>query len=111
MSTGATPESKRVEELLRVNAELAAELRALAEGRIAAPRSGPVPSARGISRLRDEREALVARLEETERALAETQTHREGLERQNQEMTAEITRLRAGLPGSLRRLRARLLRR
>jgi chromosome segregation ATPase len=111
MSDEPVDESRSVKELLRVNAELAAELRALSQGRAQVPRHGPTTAARGLARLEAEHEALATRLEETERALAETQTHREGLERQNQEMTAEIARLRTGLPGSLRRLRARLLRR
>ena len=98
-----------VEELLRVNAELAAEIRALTEGKTASPRSGQIPAARGIARLLSERDALAARLEETEAELAETRHHREGLERQNREMAAEIARLSAGLPGFLRRVRGRLL--
>jgi chromosome segregation ATPase len=100
---------KRVEELLRVNAELAAELRALSQARADAPRPGPIPAARGLARLEGERDELAARLEESERKLAETQAHREGLERQNQAMAAQIARLRLGLPGFLRRARARLL--
>lgn len=111
MSAEGAAGDKRVEELLRVNAELAAEIRALAAGRIEAPRPGPVPAARAIGRLKAERDELATRLEETERELAQTQAHREGLERQNQEMAAEIARLSAGLPGNLRKLRARLLRR
>lgn len=109
MSDGTEHGEGTVEELLRVNGELAAELRALTAGRIEAPRSGPVPAARGIGRLRGERDELAAKLAETERELAETQAHREGLERQNQEMAAEIIRLSAGLPGYLRRLRGRLI--
>jgi len=99
---------RAVEELLRVNAELAAELRALSQGRTARPRSGPTTAARTLTRLEAERQELAARLEETERELTETQVHREGLERQNQEMAAEIARLSAGLPGYLRKLRGRL---
>jgi chromosome segregation ATPase len=109
-------EDPRVEELLRVNAELAAELRSLAAGRAPASRRGRVPAARGIAHLRGERDALETRLEETQAALAEAQTaleevqaHREGLERQNQEMATEIVRLRAGLRGLMRRARARAL--
>lgn len=100
-----------VEELLRVNAELAAEIRALTQGRTEGPRSGQVPAARGIARLLSERDALAARLEETEAELATTRTHREGLEAQNREMAAEIARLSSGLSGFLRRARGRLLNR
>jgi predicted nucleic acid-binding Zn-ribbon protein len=108
MSDRPEGESRAVEELLRVNAELAAELRALSQGRAARPRSGPTTAARGLTRLEAEHEALGARLEALERELADTQAHREGLERQNQEMAAEIARLSTGLPGHLRKLRGRL---
>jgi len=117
--------SPQVEELLRVNGDLAAELRALRSGRIEAPRQGRVPAARGIAKLWGERKALETRLEETQAALEasragqeatqvaleDVQAHREGLERQNQEMAAEIVRLRTGMRGALRRARGRLLER
>jgi chromosome segregation ATPase len=113
----------RVEELLRVNAELAAELRALSGGRAEAPRQGRVPAARGIAHLWGERNALQTRLEETQAALEaaqaaqeaiqvalqDAQAHREGLERQNQAMTGEIVLLRTGFRGLMRRARARVL--
>ena len=98
-----------VEELLRVNAELAAEIRALSAGRADGPRAGQAPAARRIARLQGEREALAARLEETEAALEATRADRHGLERQNREMAAEIARLSAGFGGFLRRARGRLL--
>jgi hypothetical protein len=104
-------EVTREEELLRINAELAAEIRALSQGRAEAPRQGPVPAARGIARLLTERDSLAARLEETEAELAATCADRDGLERQNQEMATEIARLSSGLAGFLRRARARLLNR
>lgn len=107
-----------VEELLRVNAELAAELRSLAAARAPAPRQGRVPAARGIAQLHSERETLESQLEEAraglesvQGALEEVQAHREGLERQNQEMAAEIVRLRTGPRGLMRRARARLFER
>ena len=91
--------SPQVEELLRVNADLAAELRALRSGRIGAPRQGRVPAARGIAKLWGERKALETRLEETQAALEasragqeatqaaleDVQAHRQGLERQNRD--------------------------
>ena len=98
-----------VEELLRINAELAAEIRALSQGRAEAPRSGQVPAARGIARLRGERDSLAVQLKETETALEATRADRDGLERQNREMAAEIARLSAGFSGFLRRARGRLL--
>jgi septal ring factor EnvC (AmiA/AmiB activator) len=123
MMAAGSDESPLVEELLRVNAELAAEVRALSSDRSAAPRPGRVPAAREIARLRSEHEALAPRLEETQAALAaseaareatqaaleEVQAHREGLERQNQALAAEIAGLRTGLSGLARRARRRLL--
>jgi len=100
---------RRIETLLRTNAELAAELRSLVAERAANPRAGQIPSARGLSHLVDERDTLATRLEETEVALQATKADRDGLERQNQEMEAEIIRLRGGFAGFLRRLRARAL--
>lgn len=105
-----------VEELRRVNAELAAEIRALSGERAQAPRPGQVPAARGVARLTSERDSLATRLEETEAALRNseealeaTRADRDGLERQNREMAAEIARLSAGFSGLLRRARGRLL--
>lgn len=100
-----------VEELLRVNAELAAEIRALSEGRAESPRPGRAPAARQVARLLTERDSLAARLEETEAALVATRADRDGLEQQNREFAAAIARLSAGLPGVLRRVRGRLLNR
>jgi chromosome segregation ATPase len=123
--TARSGEDPSVDELLRINAELAAELRALSSGRIEAPRQGRVPAAREIARLRSEHEALAPRLKEaqaaleaseaaraaTQAALEEVQLHREGLERQNQALAAEIVGLRTGLTGLMRRVRKRLLER
>jgi hypothetical protein len=109
MAGGDAAESKRVEELLRVNAELAAELRALNAGRAERPRPAQVPAARGVARLTGERDSLAQRLEATEAELEATRAGRDGLERQNQEMAAEIARLSAGVAGILRRARGRLL--
>jgi hypothetical protein len=114
-------EDARVEELLRVNAELGAELRALNGGQAEAPRKGRVPAARGIARLHGEREALRTQLEETQVALEHLQgvqvaldvvsTERERLARENAQLANEVARLRSGWRGTLRRLRGRLLNR
>ena len=104
-------ESRRVEELLRVNAELAAELRDLTAERAERPRPAQVPAARGVSRLISERDSLAERLRETEAELEFTRAGRDGLERQNQEMDAEIAGLRSGFLGLLRRAGARILNR
>jgi chromosome segregation ATPase len=118
-------ENPLVGELLRANAELAAELRSLSAGRTPVTRQGRVPAARGIAQLQGDRDAVASQLEATQAALEATQgsleatqgaledaqAHREGLERQNQAMAAEIVRLRTGPRGVLRRLRGRLLER
>ncbi len=121
--SAAGGEDARVEELLRINAELGAELRALRSSLAQTPRPGPIPAAMGISRLRGERQALESQLEAkvaeleaahaahqaTQVALEDVQANRKGLERQNQEMAAEIVRLRTGMRGLMRRARARML--
>lgn len=105
-------EERRVEELLRVNAELAAEVRNLTLGYADAPRPAGMPTTRRLAGLIDERDRLLAELAQARGELEHVQAHRAGLERQNQEMAIEIValhaRLDAGLAGALRRLRARL---
>jgi chromosome segregation ATPase len=103
-------EDPRVAELLRVNAELAGELRDLALGRRAAPRSGQVPAARRVAALEAERDSLAAELEATRERLSATGAERDALLVHRAELEAEVARLRAGLAGLLRRARARLLR-
>jgi cell division protein FtsB len=101
-------ERTQVEELRRVNAELAAEIRALSQGRTEKPRPGQIPAARGLARLLSERDSLAASLEEVEATLADTRADRDRLELQNRELDAEIVRLRSGFRGFLRRLRGRV---
>lgn len=110
---GASPSDseRRIEELMRINAGLAAEVHALATGMTEAPRGSAMTTPRRIGVLIDEREELAAQLEETRVGLAAMQASREELARQNQELVAEITRLRSGYAGLARRLRARLVRR
>ena len=112
----------RVDELLRVNAELAAEIRSLQAGRASEPRSTAMPAARRLGRLNEELEALRVERDQLE-------AHRRGLETQNQEFAQhidrltreydelaaqlhaqaqEIARLRGGMGGALRRARSRL---
>jgi hypothetical protein len=102
-------EDQRVEELLRVNAELAAEVRNLTLGYADAPRPAGMPTSRRIGRLLDERDRLREALEATQSELENVSLHRAGLEEQNQEMAREVARLREGLGGLLRLWRARLL--
>jgi chromosome segregation ATPase len=121
-SQGADRE--RVGELLRLNAELAAEIRSLTQERTDAPRSGAGSSGRRVARLvaeRDareaERDALQAQLDIARTELERTERHRDELAAENEararhidEMGAELSRLRTGFGGLLRRVRARLLR-
>lgn len=103
------PEDPRVEELLRANAELAAEVRNLTLGYADAPRPAGMPTTRRLARLIEERDGLQAELEATRSELGDVQADRAGLERQNQEMAIEIVRLSTGIFGFLRRARGKLL--
>lgn len=104
MSAPGPEEALRVEELLRANAELAAEIRRLTHDRGDSTRSGPMPSARRLTKLEDERDTALAELERSRVGLAAMTTSRD-------ELSAEVARLRFGVAGSLRRALARLLRR
>jgi DNA anti-recombination protein RmuC len=110
-AAGQGDEERRVEELLRVNAALAAEVRSLTLGRTDAPRSSPMPTSRRLASILEEREALKEQLEETRDGLTAMTASRDELAGQNQELLAQIARLRSGYAGFLRRLRARLLNR
>jgi translation initiation factor 2B subunit (eIF-2B alpha/beta/delta family) len=105
----------REEELLRINAELAAEIRSLSTGRISVPRSAGPPAARRLSRLISERDSLVAELAATKNALEQRERELsrqvDDQARRIEELSYEVNRLRGGLAGLLRRARARLLRR
>lgn len=102
-------EDPRVEELLRVNAELAAEVRNLTLGYADAPRPAGMPTTRRLGRLIEERDQLQADLEATRTKLEAVSEDRAGLQRQNQEMAVEIVRLSTGLFGFLRRARGKFL--
>ncbi len=104
-------EGRRVEELLRVNARLAAEVRSLGQGRTGAPRSASTTSSRRLGALIDERDTLRERLESADRELAALREHREALERDRDALAVEVQRLRGGWQGIARRVRARLTRR
>jgi chromosome segregation ATPase len=103
-------EDPRVEELLRVNAELAAEVRNLTLGYSDAPRPAGMPTTRRLGRLIEERDQLQAELEDARKELEDSARHRGELEQRQAELVAEIAELRIGIRGVLRRLRARLLR-
>jgi septal ring factor EnvC (AmiA/AmiB activator) len=102
---------RRIEELMRINAGLAAEVQALATGMSEAPRGSSMTTSRRLGMLIDERDTLVGQLEETRVGLTAAQASVEELARQNQELVAEIAKLRAGYAGMVRRARVRLLRR
>jgi len=105
-----TEDDLRVAELLRVNGELAAEIRDLALGRRAAPRSSQVPAARRVAKLEAERDSLAAELEAVRDQLGAVKAERDALLVNRAELEREVVRLRSGLAGLLRRARARLLR-
>lgn len=109
MSADGGVEGRRVEELLRVNAGLAAELRALAVDRGATPTTGPVPAARRLVALEAERDAQAAELVELRAKLVAIGEEREALRRRGDELFTEVSRLRGGWRGALRRARARLV--
>ncbi|HEU4739167.1 MAG TPA: hypothetical protein VFS54_08820 [Solirubrobacterales bacterium] len=103
-------EDPRVEELLRVNAELAAEVRNLTLGYGDAPRPAGMPTTRRLGRLIEERDQLQAELEAARAELEVSVRHREELEQRQAELVAQVAELRMGARGVLRRVRARLLR-
>jgi phage shock protein A len=109
MSEGHNDE--RVEELLRANERLAAEVRNLTLGYGDAPRPAGMPTSRRLARMIAEREQLEADLAATREELDHVKADRNGLERQNQEMAVEIARLSHGLFGFLRRARGQLFNR
>ncbi len=108
---GQNDPERRIEELMRINAGLAAEVRALASGKIEAPRGSAMTTSRRIASLSDERDTLAGQLEETRVGLAAAQASLSELAGQNQELVGELARLRSGYAGLLRRARTRLLRR
>jgi|GEM_PF-1548824 len=103
------PEDPRVEELLRVNAELAAEVRNLTLGYADSPRPAGMPTTRRLGRLIEERDQLEEELKATRAEMELISKHRAGLEAQNQELAREVALLHEGLGGLLRLWRARLI--
>lgn len=106
-----TEDDRRVAELLRVNAELAAEIRDLGLGRRAQPRPSQVPAARSVAKLGAERDLLAGQLEASRAEVDRLTQNDEAQTRRIEELTAEVARLRDGVAGILRRARARLLNR
>jgi predicted RNase H-like nuclease (RuvC/YqgF family) len=104
-------ESSRVEELLRVNAELAAEIRSLSLGRAGEPRSAATPAVRRVARAVADRDEAVRKLEAAEAELAHLEQHNSELRDLVEDQRRQIDRLRSGAAGFARRLRMRLQRR
>lgn len=111
-------EDPRVRELLRVNAELAAEIRNLALGRAPKPRGTLLGATRRLTALAEERDEAVAGFEaqsagfEAQSAeLKALRAENEELRRRAERQVRELERLRAGPRGLLRRAKAGLLRR
>lgn len=107
-AAGETGEDRRVEELLRVNARLAAEVRSLTLGHTEVPRQTAMPAARRLGTVIDERDALTEQLAATRVALEAGRAHRQELERVNADLNDVVQNLRAGPHGLLRRVFARL---
>lgn len=103
-------DQRRIDELHRVNTELAAEIRSLNEGRVQTPRPARLPAARQLGKLLSERDALTQELGATKAKLQAVEGERDALRQQSDELQHEVVRLRSGVRGLLRRARARLLR-
>lgn len=120
-----TDAERRVEELLRINGELAAEIHTMRRGGANPPRTAAMPAARRVGRLAEERDALVAERDSLAAELDLSRVEHDALRRHAdvledkvrdqahsvEELSREVTRLRGGAAGLLRRVRARLARR
>jgi predicted nucleic acid-binding Zn-ribbon protein len=103
-------EERRVAELMRINRELANEVRDLRKGRTAEPRPSQLPAARHVAKLRGERDSLAEQLDATRAELHEVREERDRLAHRASALEREVVRLRSGIAGLLKRARARLLR-
>ena len=109
--SGEDSERQRVEELERLNAELAAEIRSVTLGRASGPRPSLLGASRHLARVIDERDRTAAELEQQNASLIRLSDEIHELRRRVEVQTAEVERLRAGPVGLLRRAKASLLRR
>ena len=99
---------RQVAELRRVNEQLGRELIGNADSR--RPRSA-VTAARALNKLQEGGDLARAELAEARQQLREAESGLEHYGRENEQLRFEVARLRFGLPGLLRRVWARLLRR
>lgn len=99
---------RQVAELRRVNEQLGHDLVRGAGSR--QPRSA-VAAGRALARLKQELELTRTQLEEARQQLRDANSGLDHFRRENAQLRFEAARLRFGLPGFLRRARARLLRR
>jgi chromosome segregation ATPase len=111
-------ESRRVEALLRVNAELAAEIRSLTQGRTEEPRPARTPAVRRVARAVAERDQAASDLAEADARIAHLERNNDELRKRHDELRdlverqgRELERLRIGPIGLLRRVQSRLRRR
>lgn len=111
-SPGAEPGKRladleaKLAELRQVNAELGRELR---RGPVSRRPRSPLAAARALAKLTNERDMARAELDETAAKLASVEEGFKGLRLEAERLRHEVGRLRSGLPGMLRRARARLL--
>lgn len=98
----------RVNELRRVNEELG---RKLVDGAASRQPHSPVTAARTVTKLKQELKLARKQLEEARLQLRDANSGLDHFRRENAQLRFEAARLRFGLPGFLRRARARLLRR
>lgn len=99
---------RQVAELRRINEQLG---RDLVDGTASRQPRSPVAAGRALSKLEGERDVARAQLEEARQQLWEARSGLDHYGRENEQLRAEVTRLRVGVPGFLRRAQARLLRR
>lgn len=99
---------RQVAELRRVNEQLG---RDLVEGAASRQPRSPVAVARALSKLEQERDLALTQLAEARQQLGEAKSGLDHYGRENEQLRAEVARLRVGVPGFLRRAQARLLRR
>ncbi|HEY1356036.1 MAG TPA: hypothetical protein VGF09_06945 [Solirubrobacterales bacterium] len=110
MSGAVEDDRLRVEELERVNDELAAEIRSLTLGHATGARSSLLGATRRVATIGEERDRAVSRLEDASAEIVHLRELNVELHRQVEAQVRELERLRAGPLGILRRAKASYLR-